>query len=33
MGAIQSLHDSQWEHLPDGRPFPTALDPFTVQPV
>ncbi len=27
--SFQSLHDSYWEHLPDGRPFPTALDPFT----
>jgi betaine-homocysteine S-methyltransferase len=26
---FQSLEDPQWTDLPVGRPFPTALDPFT----
>ncbi len=26
---FQSLHDTQCDVIPDGRPFPTALDPFT----
>ncbi len=26
---FQSLRDPDYEGLPDGRPFPTALDPFT----
>jgi betaine-homocysteine S-methyltransferase len=26
--SFQSLRDSDYEGLPDGRPFPTALDPF-----
>jgi len=26
---FQSLRDPEWSHFPDGRPFPTALDPFT----
>ncbi|HXH87703.1 MAG TPA: homocysteine S-methyltransferase family protein [Gaiellaceae bacterium] len=26
---FQSLRDSDYDELPDGRPFPTALDPFT----
>jgi methionine synthase I (cobalamin-dependent) len=26
--SFQSLEDTQWEGLPEGRPFPTALDPF-----
>lgn len=26
---FQSLHDREWDRLPDGRSFPTALDPFT----
>jgi len=25
---FQSLTDRAWDHFPDGRPFPTALDPF-----
>jgi betaine-homocysteine S-methyltransferase len=25
---FQSLTDPHWNSLPDGRPFPTALDPF-----
>ncbi|MEO5770916.1 MAG: homocysteine S-methyltransferase family protein [Burkholderiaceae bacterium] len=27
--SFQSLRDSQWSGDPNGRPFPTALDPFT----
>ncbi len=27
--SFQSLRDPQYDDLPDGRPFPTALDPFT----
>ena len=27
--SFQSLHDSQADSTPDGRSFPTALDPFT----
>jgi betaine-homocysteine S-methyltransferase len=27
--SFQSLEDALWEGLPEGRPFPTALDPFT----
>lgn len=27
--SFQSLHDPDWDAFPDGRPFPTALDPFT----
>lgn len=27
--SFQSLHDPQFDDLPDGRSFPTALDPFT----
>ena len=27
--SFQSLKDPGWEDLPEGRPFPTALDPFT----
>ena len=27
--SFQSLTDAEYQHLPDGRPFPTALDPFT----
>jgi betaine-homocysteine S-methyltransferase len=27
--SFQSLEDPHWEGLPEGRPFPTALDPFT----
>jgi betaine-homocysteine S-methyltransferase len=27
--SFQSLEDPVWEDLPEGRPFPTALDPFT----
>ena len=27
--SFQSLRDPGYEDLPDGRPFPTALDPFT----
>jgi betaine-homocysteine S-methyltransferase len=26
---FQSLRDPEWEELPGGMPFPTALDPFT----
>ena len=26
---FQSLRDPEWTDFPDGRPFPTALDPFT----
>lgn len=26
---FQSLRDPAWADFPDGRPFPTALDPFT----
>jgi betaine-homocysteine S-methyltransferase len=26
---FQSLTDPHYSHFPDGRPFPTALDPFT----
>jgi betaine-homocysteine S-methyltransferase len=29
MPTFQSLRDPQARDLPDGRPFPTALDPFT----
>ncbi|MBA3412812.1 MAG: homocysteine S-methyltransferase family protein [Actinobacteria bacterium] len=27
--SFQSLQDPEYDNLPDGRPFPTALDPFT----
>jgi betaine-homocysteine S-methyltransferase len=27
--SFQSLEDPGWEDFPQGRPFPTALDPFT----
>jgi betaine-homocysteine S-methyltransferase len=27
--SFQSLEDPLWQDLPEGRPFPTALDPFT----
>ncbi|MDQ6917176.1 MAG: homocysteine S-methyltransferase family protein, partial [Pseudomonadota bacterium] len=27
--SFQSLRDPQYDELPEGRPFPTALDPFT----
>jgi betaine-homocysteine S-methyltransferase len=27
--SFQSLGDPGYRDLPDGRPFPTALDPFT----
>jgi betaine-homocysteine S-methyltransferase len=27
--SFQSLEDPVWEDFPQGRPFPTALDPFT----
>ena len=27
--SFQSLRDPHWDHGEDGRPFPTALDPFT----
>jgi betaine-homocysteine S-methyltransferase len=27
--SFQSLEDPAWERFPEGRPFPTALDPFT----
>ena len=27
--SFQSLRDPEYDGLPDGRPFPTALDPFT----
>ena len=27
--SFQSLEDPAWEGFPEGRPFPTALDPFT----
>ena len=27
--SFQSLKDPSWEELPEGRSFPTALDPFT----
>ena len=27
--SFQSLRDPDYDDLPDGRPFPTALDPFT----
>ena len=27
--SFQSLEDRSWEDFPEGRPFPTALDPFT----
>jgi methionine synthase I (cobalamin-dependent) len=27
--SFQSLEDPAWEDFPEGRPFPTALDPFT----
>jgi betaine-homocysteine S-methyltransferase len=27
--SFQSLEDPLWDDLPEGRPFPTALDPFT----
>ena len=27
--SFQSLHDAHYHDFPDGRPFPTALDPFT----
>jgi len=26
---FQTLRDPDWDQFPDGRPFPTALDPFT----
>ncbi|GAC1503913.1 MAG: hypothetical protein NVS1B6_11610 [Steroidobacteraceae bacterium] len=29
MPTFQSLQDPAYDHFPDGRPFPTALDPFT----
>jgi betaine-homocysteine S-methyltransferase len=25
---FQSLNDQHWHHFPEGRPFPTSLDPF-----
>ena len=27
--SFQSLRDAHWHDFPNGRPFPTALDPFT----
>jgi betaine-homocysteine S-methyltransferase len=31
--SFQSLRDPGYRDLPDGRPFPTALDPFTCNPL